>query len=111
MLPPKQAQTQKLLSVCYQIALEKMPLYMVPNDMGSAESLIEKLDRQNIKQSELETLLSRLGFIKIRGKGSHEVWGHHQYPDIHIVIASHSKDVPSYQLRQIKKSLQTRGIL
>lgn len=77
--------------------------------MVATEKLIGKLSRQNIKKSELETLLTRLGFRKFRGKGSHEVWGHTEIADIHIVIATHTKEVPSYQLKQIEKSLKQRG--
>ena len=79
--------------------------------MVATEKLVEKLLRQSIKKSELETLLTRLDFQKFHGKGSHEVWGHKNYTDVHIVIATHTKDVPFYQLRQIEKSLKQRGLL
>lgn len=79
--------------------------------MASAEKLIDKLRGGTIKKKELETLLGRFGFSEYGGKGSHKVWGHPQYKDIHIVIAAHSKEVPRYQLRQIEKSLAKRGII
>lgn len=79
--------------------------------MVSTPKLIEKLSRQAIKKNELETLLERFGFVKMRGKGSHEVWAHRDFADVHIVIATHVKEVPFYQLRQIEKSLFKKGLL
>lgn len=79
--------------------------------MPSIEKLIQKLLDQTLKKTELETLLGRLGFEHFGGKGSHEVWGRKDLPDLHIVIATHSKEVPYYQLRQIEKSLKKRGLL
>lgn len=79
--------------------------------MVSTQKLIEKLSRQAIKKSELETLLERFGFTKIRGKGSHEVWAHPDYVEAHIVIATHTKEVPFYQLRQIERLLHKKGLL
>ncbi len=79
--------------------------------MSATEKLIQKLLNQTIKKQELETLLSRFGFVCVGGKGSHHVWGHRNFTDLHIVIASHSKEVPFYQLRQIEKSLKKRGLL
>lgn len=79
--------------------------------MASIEKLITKLKEHTIKKKELETVLKRFGFSEHGGKGSHKVWGHSQYADIHIVIATHSKEVPQYQIRQIEKSLTKRGIL
>lgn len=79
--------------------------------MVATQKLIDKLANQSIKKSELETLLAHLGFVKLRGKGSHEVWGHNEYADVHIVIATHNKEVPRYQLRQIENSLAKRGLL
>lgn len=79
--------------------------------MSSTEKLVEKLKAQTIKKSDLETLLMRLGFQKFRGKGSHEVWGRKDVPDLHIVIATHNKEVPRYQLRQVEASLSRRGFI
>jgi predicted RNA binding protein YcfA (HicA-like mRNA interferase family) len=77
----------------------------------STPKLIQKLTSQTIKRPELNTLLSKLGLELFRGKGSHRVWGHRNYPDLHIVIATHGKDVPKYQLKQIENSLKKRGII
>lgn len=79
--------------------------------MASTEKLVQKLSNQTLKKQELETLLSRLGFASFGGKGSHEVWGRRDLPDLHIVVATHSKEVPIYQLRQIEKSLKKRGLI
>jgi predicted RNA binding protein YcfA (HicA-like mRNA interferase family) len=75
------------------------------------ESLIEKLLRETASLRELGVILHHFGFAKMRGKGSHVVWGHADYQDIHIVIATHTKEVPRYQLRQIIKSMKNRGLL
>jgi predicted RNA binding protein YcfA (HicA-like mRNA interferase family) len=79
--------------------------------VSSTEKLVEKLGNQTLKKPELETLLTRLGFAKFRGRDSHEVWGRKDLPDVHIVIATHTKEVPRYQLRQIEASLKKRGLL
>lgn len=79
--------------------------------MASTEKLVLKLANKSIKKAELETLLARLGLQRFRGKGSHEVWGKKGIADLHIVIATHSKEVPSYQLRQIEASLRKRGLI
>ena len=79
--------------------------------MSSLDKLIFKLENQTLKKAELENLLHRLGFQKFGGKGSHEVWGREDIPDLHIVIATHSKEVPFYQLRQIERSLKKRGLI
>ncbi len=79
--------------------------------MSATKKLIAKLKDNTIKKKELETLFKRFGFSEYGGKGSHKVWGHPQYTDIHIVIATHSKEVPRYQLRQIEKSLTKKGLL
>lgn len=79
--------------------------------MVSSEKLIQKLSNQTLKKSELETLLGRLKFLKLGGRGSHEVWGRKDLADLHIVVATHSKEVPVYQLRQIEKSLKKRGLI
>ncbi|MBI4366876.1 MAG: type II toxin-antitoxin system HicA family toxin [Deltaproteobacteria bacterium] len=73
--------------------------------------LIQKLRNQTLTKVELTTFLHQLGFARFGGKGSHEVWGRNDLPDVHIVIATHVKEVPRYQLRQIEKSLSKRGLL
>jgi predicted RNA binding protein YcfA (HicA-like mRNA interferase family) len=79
--------------------------------MVTINKLITKLEKLIIKRAELHALLKTLGFLKFRGKGSHEVWGHTDYTEVHIVLATHSKEVPKYQLKQIVKALSKRGLL
>ncbi len=79
--------------------------------MSSTEKLIQKLINRTLRKSELETLLIRLGFSRFRGKGSHAVWGRKDIADLHIVIATHSKEVPFYQLKQIEISLKKRSLI
>lgn len=71
--------------------------------------LLEKLKNFSLKKRELETLLKNLGFEKQAGKGSHEKWLKAKLPP--IIIATHSKEVPAYQLRQVIKVLKIGGIL
>ncbi|MBI4366586.1 MAG: type II toxin-antitoxin system HicA family toxin [Deltaproteobacteria bacterium] len=79
--------------------------------MVSAAKVVQKLERLTLKKAELDTLLSQLGFRRFGGKGSHEVWGRKDLPDLHIVVATHTKEVPRYQLRQIEKGLKKRGLI
>lgn len=79
--------------------------------MSSTEKLIQKLVDRTLRKAELETLLTRLGFQRFRGRGSHEVWGRQDLQDLHVVIATHSKEVPFYQLKQIEKSLRKRSLI
>lgn len=79
--------------------------------MTALHKLIQKLNNHTIKKNDLETLLKQLGFNRLHGKGSHEVWGKKDITDLHIVIATHKKEVPFYQLKQIEKSLKKRGLI
>lgn len=70
---------------------------------------LEKLLNNAIKGKELETLLLRLGFKKRAGKGSHVKWIKKGLPP--IVIATHSKEVKPYQLKQVIQVLRIGGLL
>lgn len=70
---------------------------------------LEKLLNFTIKKKELEALLSNLGFQCSRGKGSHVKWIKAGCPV--IVLATHSKEIKPYQLKQVIKVLQEAGIL
>ncbi len=72
-------------------------------------SELEKLSNHTIKSRELETLLLRLGFQKKSGKGSHVKWIKEGLPP--IVIATHSKEVKPYQLKQVIQVLRIGGFL
>jgi predicted RNA binding protein YcfA (HicA-like mRNA interferase family) len=78
--------------------------------MSQDEKLFSKLLNGTILKRELETLLSRLGFEKLRGKGSHEVWGKKGVADA-IVLASHHKEVKRYQIKQVIEVLRKGGLL
>lgn len=69
----------------------------------------EKLLNLTIKKKELESLLSNLGFERSPGKGSHVKWVKFGCPV--IVLATHSKEIKPYQLKQVIKILHEAGLL
>lgn len=69
----------------------------------------EKLLNHTIKRKELETLLLRFGFQKKPGKGSHIKWIKKGLPP--IVIATHSKEVKPYQLKQVIQILRIGDLI
>lgn len=71
--------------------------------------LLEKLERYNIKRKEFETLLTGLGFVEKKGKGSHMKWIKKGFPP--IIIASHDKDLKPYLIRQVIQVLKIGGVL
>ncbi|MDL1871373.1 type II toxin-antitoxin system HicA family toxin [Deltaproteobacteria bacterium PRO3] len=77
--------------------------------MGNNKKLLAKLENETIKKAELETLLKRVGFNKIGGKGSHEVWFRAGFDP--ITIATHSKEIKPYQQKQVKAVLKKGGLL
>lgn len=70
---------------------------------------IEKLLNITIKSKELEVLLLRFGFQKKPGKGSHVKWVKKGLPA--IVIATHSKEIKPYQVKQVIQVLRIGGFL
>lgn len=70
--------------------------------MSKTEKLLEKLKRGAINALELKTLLRHLGWILDRTKGSHEVWVNDSKL---FVLATHSKELKPYQLKQAKTLL------
>lgn len=68
-----------------------------------------KLLNLTIKKRELESLLARLGFVHKPGKGSHMKWIKQGLPP--IILATHSKEVKPYQLRQVIQVLKSGGLL
>jgi predicted RNA binding protein YcfA (HicA-like mRNA interferase family) len=70
---------------------------------------IEKLLNFTIKSKELEVLLLRLGFQKKTGKGSHVKWVKKGLPP--IVVATHSKEIKPYQVKQVIQVLRIGGLL
>ena len=70
---------------------------------------LKKLLNHTIKSKELETLLLRLGFHKKPGKGSHMKWVKEGLPP--IIIATHSKEVKPYQLKQVIQVLKIGDLI
>lgn len=71
--------------------------------MSKIEKLLEKLKNETISASEVRTLLKKLGWALRNKVGSHEHWS---LNDKRITIATHGKEIPFYQIRQIKKELE-----
>lgn len=70
---------------------------------------IEKLKNLTIKKAELEALLNNMGFELKPGKGSHMKW---VKPGCDVlVIATHTKDVARYQLKQALAVLKKAGLI
>ena len=69
----------------------------------------EKLLNLTITKQDLESLLIRLGFEKKPGKGSHVKWLKAHCPP--IIVATHSKEIKHYQLRQIIKILKDYNLI
>jgi predicted RNA binding protein YcfA (HicA-like mRNA interferase family) len=58
------------------------------------------------KLRELEAELSKEGFTRQPGKGSHRRWVHPLYPG-HVSIAGHSKDdAKPYQEREVRQAIE-----
>jgi len=72
--------------------------------LSKVEKLLDKLRRDSIDAAELRTLLGQLGWIRDRTKGSHEIWINH---DQKLILATHSKDLKRYQIKQAKALLLT----
>ena len=71
--------------------------------MTKAEKLRNKLINETISASEARTLLEQKGWILERTRGSHERW--HKENQQPLTIATHEKELPRYQIKQIKKAL------
>lgn len=71
--------------------------------MSKTEKLISKLRNGSISANELRTLLGQLGWVLARQKGSHEQWLKN---DKLITLATHSKDLKPYQIKQVLKALE-----
>ncbi len=70
--------------------------------MTKAEKLREKLELSTITASELRSLLKKEAAVLDRTKGSHEVW---KLRDKRMVLATHSKELKPYQIKQAKEFL------
>lgn len=71
---------------------------------------IEKLKSLSVSKKELEGLLRKFGFEISGGKGSHTKWTRLPENDV-LTIATHTKEVPRYQLKQVIKALMDAKLL
>jgi len=71
--------------------------------MSKTEKLLTKLKNGSISAKELRTLLGQLGWALARQKGSHEQWLKNGKL---ITLATHSKDLKPYQMKQVLKALE-----
>lgn len=74
--------------------------------MTKNEKLKDKLRRGGINANELRTLLKQEDWLLDRVKGSHEIWC--KEADT-FVLATHSKDLKSYQIKQARLVLLTEN--
>ncbi|MBE9174975.1 type II toxin-antitoxin system HicA family toxin [Synechocystis salina LEGE 06155] len=59
------------------------------------------------KIRELKAMLSKAGFTKRSGKGSHSIWVHEKIPELPITIAGKDgDDAKIYLERQVKQRLK-----
>ena len=58
------------------------------------------------KVRELRAELSKAGFVKLPGKGSHTKWQHPLVPGTVVVSGHDGKDAQPYQEKQVKDALQ-----
>jgi predicted RNA binding protein YcfA (HicA-like mRNA interferase family) len=71
--------------------------------MSKTDKLLAKLKNRTISAQELRTLLGQLGWVLARQKGSHEQWLKNGQV---ITLATHSKDLKPYQIKQVSKALE-----
>ena len=69
--------------------------------MSKIDKLLDKLINETISAKELRTLLKMKSFYLARTTGSHEHW--RGLGSEVITLATHSKEVPRYQIKQVKK--------
>ena len=72
--------------------------------MSKLEKLLEKLGHGSINSAELRNLLKRLGWTLDRQRGSHEQWIGPKGQ--RMTLATHSKDLKPYQIREAQEKLQ-----
>ena len=71
--------------------------------MSKTEKLLVKLKTEAISAQEIRTLLAHLGWSLARQKGSHEQWLKNGKV---ITLATHSKELKPYQIKQVSKALE-----
>lgn len=73
--------------------------------MSTAAKLQQKLLSGSINALQLRTLLKQQGWVLDRSKGSHEVWASGGKT---LVLATHSKDLKPYQIREAQMKLNVK---
>lgn len=75
--------------------------------MSKTEKLIQKLRSGVISAKELKTLMKKLGWTLDRQAGSHEQWVNRKrdYPKNRITIATHTKDLKQYQIKEAMEKI------
>lgn len=59
------------------------------------------------KIRELKSSLSKAGFNKRSGKGSHTVWKHSLLPEVEITLSGNDgDDADKYQIKQVRQALK-----
>jgi predicted RNA binding protein YcfA (HicA-like mRNA interferase family) len=71
--------------------------------VSKKEKLIQKLGRGSISASDARLLLKHFGFQLIHTRGSHEFYKNNSN-DI-FVLATHSKEIKKYLIRDLQKLL------
>lgn len=74
--------------------------------MTTAAKLLSKLFHGTIDARELRTLLKQKKWSLSRTKGSHEIWCNGTRT---FVLATHSKDLKPYQIKEAQASLLSNG--
>ena len=73
------------------------------------EKILQKLLNLNISGQEVENFLTRIGFEKRQGKGSHSMWFQKGFEP--IVLARHGKEYKKGYLREIIRVLKAGGLI
>jgi predicted RNA binding protein YcfA (HicA-like mRNA interferase family) len=72
--------------------------------MSKTEKLLAKLVNGTISAAEAKTLLGQLGWLQAKSSGgSHEQWKKNGKV---LTIATHTKELKPYQIKQIAKALE-----
>ena len=59
------------------------------------------------KVRQLKAKLTKAGFSKRSGKGSHTVWRHPAIPDVPVTISGHDgDDADRYQIKDVENALE-----
>ncbi len=75
--------------------------------MSRFDKLVIKLQNGTISAGELRTLLKKMGWQMEENGSSHQQWWHptNIYPNNRFTLATHTKDLKPYQIKEIIKKL------